>query len=256
LVTVSDARQSRSKLWLYDVASGTGAPFTLGEGDDQYPAWSPDSRQVAYTSSRKGKEEVYVKPMGGGSREQLLLSMEGGAEADRWSSNGRYLLFDYFGSQSGGGDIWALPLFGDRKPFPVVQSPSNDVWGTLSPDDKWVAYQSDESGRGEIYVAPFPGSGGKWQVSTTGGLIPIWRSDKELFYLSADFRVIATSFEVKGTDFVVGKSRELFSGQAFGNGTGIDVTRDNKRWLLSLPVDDVNSSPLILITNWTETLKQ
>jgi hypothetical protein len=255
LVTVSDARQTRSKLWLYEVASGTSAPFTLGEGDDQFPAWSPDSRQVAYTSARKGKEEIYLKPVGGGSQEQLLLSMEGGAEADHWSSDGRFLLFDYFGSQSAGGDIWAVPLFGDRKPFPVVQSPNNDVWGTFSPDGKWVAYQSDESGRGEIYVVPFPGPGGKWQISTGGALIPIWRSDKELFYLSADFRMMATSFNVKGTDFVVGKSRELFSGRAFGNISGADVTHDNKRWLMALPVDELNASPLVLITNWTATLE-
>jgi Tol biopolymer transport system component len=255
LATVRDAAQARSKLWLYDVARGTSSPFTLGEGEDQYPAWSPDSKQVAYTSSRKGKEQIYLKPMGGGSQEQLLLSMEGGAESDRWSSDGRYLLFDYFGSQSGGGDVWALPLFGERKPFPVVQSSSNDVWGTLSLDGKWVAYESDESGRGEIYVVPFPGPGGKWQVSTGGGVVPIWRSDKELFYTTPDSRVFATEFEAKGTDFAVGKSRELFSGRALGNITGLDVTRDNKRWLVAVPVEESNSSPLILITNWTQTLR-
>jgi eukaryotic-like serine/threonine-protein kinase len=255
VATVTDPRQNHQKLWLYDLGSGTASPFTFGADDDQYPAWSPDSQQVAFTSRRAGKEEIYVKPVGGGSREQLLLSLKGGAECDRWSSDGRYLLFDYFDSHTGGGDIWAVPLFGDRKPFPVVQGASSDVWGTFSPDGKWVAYESDESGRGEIYVVPFPGPGGKWQISTGGGLVPLWASGKELFYTTVDSRIMAVEFTVQGTNFVFGKSRELFSGRAFGNSTGGDVTRDAKRWLLALPVDQVNASPLILITNWTATLK-
>jgi hypothetical protein len=256
VATVTDPRQNQAKLWLYDISSGTAGPFTFGAGDDQYPAWSPDSQQIAFTSRRAGKEEIYVKPVGGGSREQLLLSLEGSAESDRWSSDGRYVLFDYYGGQAGGGDIWAVPLFGDRKPFPIVQSSAEDVWGTFSPDGKWVAYESDESGRGEIYVVPFPGPGGKWQVSIAGGVAPLWRTGKELFYSTPDSRIVAVEFNVQGKNFVVGKSRELFSGHAFGNSAGQDVTPDSKRWLLALPVDQVNASPLILVTNWTATLKR
>ena len=255
MVTVTDPRQNRLKLWMYDLRQGTSMPFTFGDGDDQYPAWSPDSQQVAFTSSRGGKEEIYVKPVGGGSREQLLLSMEGAAEADRWSSDGRYLLFDYFGSQATGGDVWAVPLFGDRKPFPVAQSPATEIWGTFSADGKWVAFQSDESGRGEIYVVPFPGLGGKWQISTGGGLITSWPPGKELFYITPDGRVIGTEFALQGSNFVVGKSRELFSGHAFGNNSGSAISGDGKRWLFALPSDPINASPLILETNWTATLK-
>jgi hypothetical protein len=149
-----------------------------------------------------------------------------------------------------------VPLFGDRKPFPIVQSSAEDVWGTFSPDGKWVAYESDESGRGEIYVVPFPGPGGKWQVSIAGGVAPLWRTGKELFYSTPDSRIVAVEFNVQGKNFVVGKSRELFSGHAFGNSAGQDVTPDSKRWLLALPVDQVNASPLILVTNWTATLKR
>jgi len=255
VATVTDTRQNHTKLWLYDMNRGTASPFTFGDVDDLYPAWSPDSQQIAYSSRRNGKEEIYVKPVGGGSKEQLLLSMESSAEADRWSSDGRFILFDYFGAQAGGGDVWAVPVSGDRKPFPVVQGPATDVWGTFSADGRWVAYESDESGRGEIYVVPFPGPGGKWQVSTGGGVSAIWPNGDELFYLTPDNRVIAVKFDVQGANFRVGKSRELFSGRGFGNSTGQDMSPDGKRWLFALPVDQVNASPLMLVTNWTATLK-
>ena len=169
VATVTDPRQNRLKLWLYDLVHGTTSPFTLGDGDDQYPAWSPDSKQVAFTSTRNGHEQIFVKPVGGGAREQLLFEIErAGVEADRWSSDGKYMLFDYFGSQAPGGDVWAVPLSGDRKPFPIAQTPATEIWGTFSDDGKWVAYQSDESGRGEVYVVPFPGPGGKWQFPRRG----------------------------------------------------------------------------------------
>jgi Tol biopolymer transport system component len=160
---------SNQKLWLYDLNRGTATPFTFGEGNDYYPTWSPDSQQVAFSFTRGSQEDIYVKPVGGGSNEQLLLGGEGNKEPDRWSADGCYILFDYFSKKTESYDVWALPLFGDRKPFPVVQSPGTDYYGTFSSDGKWVAYVSDESGRSEIYVVPFPGPGGKWQVSTSGG---------------------------------------------------------------------------------------
>jgi len=255
IVTVTDPRQNRPKLWLYDLNRGTAGPFTFGEGNDMYPAWAPDGKHIGFTSTRSGKEELYVKAVGGGSGEQQLLTIEGSPEADRWSKDGRFLLFDYSSKNTARGDIWALPLFGDRKPFPVVQTPGSDIWGTFSPDGKWVAYQSDESGRGEIYVVPFPGPGGKWQVSTEGAVLPVWPPGKEMFIIGLDYRVLAVQYEVEGNNFVVGKTRELFGGRAFGSGTGFDVTSDGKRFLLTLPVDEPNASPLILITNWTAALK-
>jgi dipeptidyl aminopeptidase/acylaminoacyl peptidase len=123
-------------------------------------AWSPDSQRVAFCSTRgDAQEDIYVKPVGGGSSEQLLLGGEGNKEPDRWSADGRYIIYDNIGNRATGTDVWALPTFGDRKPFPVVQTPATDFYGNLSPDGKWAAYESDESGRGEIYLVPFPGPG-------------------------------------------------------------------------------------------------
>ena len=119
MVTVAGPGRKNQKLWLYDLGSGTASPFTFGEGDDLYPAWSPDSKQVAFASNRNGKQEdIYIKPVGGGSGERLILGGEGDKEPDRWSADGRYILFDNNGPKTKATDVWALPLFGDHEPFP------------------------------------------------------------------------------------------------------------------------------------------
>jgi hypothetical protein len=118
------------------------------------------------------------------------------------------------------------------------------------------AYDSDESGRAEIYVVPFPGPGGKWQVSTGGAIQPFWPPGQELFYFTADFRVAAAKYATQGPNFMVGKSRLLFAGRALGSVSGFDVNRTDKRWLIAMPVGEPNVSPLILTTNWTAVLKK
>src|SRR5438309_4316078 len=124
-----------------------------------------------------------------------------------WSSDGRYILYStgYGGSRTGN-DIWMLPMFGDRKPQPFLQTAFNEVYGRFSPDGHWVAYASNESGRFEIYVVPFPSRGGKWQVSTGGGLWPRWRHDgKELFYLTeTTTTIMAATVNGSGPTFEVG----------------------------------------------------
>jgi hypothetical protein len=119
-----------------------------------------------------------------------------------------------------------------------------------------VAYDSDESGRGEIYVVPFPGPGGKWQVSTGGGTIPFWPPGKELFYFTPDTRLVAVEYAIQGTNFKVGKSRMLFGGRSMASISGSDVNPHDKRWLMALPVGEPNASPVMLVTNWTALLKR
>jgi eukaryotic-like serine/threonine-protein kinase len=256
MVTVVAPGQKNQKLWLYDLDSGTASPFTFGEGDDLFPVWSPDGKKVAFASNRGGKQQdIYIKPVGGGSSEQLILGGDGDKQPDRWSADGRYILFDNNGPKTKATDVWALPLFGDRKPFPVVETSAVDYYGIFSADGKWVAYDSDESGRGEIYVVPFPGPGGKWQISTGGGAIPFWPPGSELFYLTADFRLIGLEYSVDGSNFKTGKSRLLFGGRSLASTAGYDVHPDGKRWLLALTSGEPNVSPLLLVTNWTALLK-
>ena len=254
MAPVLDPRQGKFKLWLYDLNQDTASPFTFGDSSDTYPAWSPDGKRIAYASNRKGQEDIYVKSVGGDSSEEALLTTPGDKEPDRWSSDGRYLLFDLFAKETHGSEVWAIPLFGERKPFRVMQSPGNGSWGMFSQDNKWIAYSSDESGRAEIYVIPFPGSGAKRQISTVGGVTPFWPTPKELFYITPDFRVMSTELQIDGSNLVVGKSRQLFGGRAFGSSVGIFPTPDGKRWLVAFPVEEPNASPLVLTTNWTAAL--
>ena len=250
--------QQRQKLWMFDFQRDTANPFTLDAGNDAFVAWSSDSKQVAFSSIREnGQEDVFLKPVSGGG-EQPLLVQPGDKEPDQWSPDGRFLLFDYRPRHDAPFDIWVLPTFGDRKPYPFIQSPGTDAYATFSPDGRWVAYQSSELGQTEIYVVPFPGPGGRWQVSKGGGGQPFWPQGKELFYVSNDFQMIGVEFEVRGKNFLVGKSRRLFERQSIGGslsmnpdaGASIDVNRDGTRWLVAAPVDERNASPLILTTNW------
>ena len=140
---------------------------------------------------------------------------------------------------------------------PFIQGKGNDAWAVFSPDGKWVAYSSDESGQTGIYVVPFPGPGGKWQVSKAGGAQAFWPRGKELFYVSIDFQMIGVEFEVQGNNFLVGKSRRLFEGQSVSSSLGqnpdgsasVDVNEDGTRWLVALPVDERNASPLGALTH-------
>lgn len=129
------------------------------------------------------------------------------------------------------------------------------TWGTLSPDGKWVSYSSDESKRAENYVVSFFGPGGKWQISTTGGINSYWLPGNKFFYATPDATLIAVDIGTQGTNLVVGKSRAILSGRALGSSTSFSVTPDGKRWLVALPVAEPNASPLILTTNWTAALE-
>src|ERR1019366_6551897 len=121
------------------------------------------------SSNRKGNYDLYEKPADGSGSEKLLLQSADDKRPHSWSPNGRFILY---GSSQNNGDLMVLPLSGDRKPFPFLSTPFNETQGVFSPDGKWVAYQSNESGRSEVYVRPFPGPGGQWQVSTGGGGAP------------------------------------------------------------------------------------
>jgi Tol biopolymer transport system component len=253
IATVTDPRQGKQKLWLYDLTRGTATPFTFGEGNDLYPTWSPDSQQVAFCSTRGGQEDIYVKGLTGGSEDKLLLGGPGNKEPDQWSSDGRYILYDYYGATATGTDVWALPLFGDHKAFPVVHTAANENWGNFSPDTKWVAYSSDESGRAENYAVPFPGPGGKWQISTTGGINSFWLPGNQFAYMTPDNHIMAADLDIHGTTLTVGKSHALLGGRGLGAAT-FTPAPDGKRWLVALPVAESNASPLILTTDWTASL--
>jgi eukaryotic-like serine/threonine-protein kinase len=145
--------------------------LTFGQGRSQRPVWSPDGRQIAFSNDRTGTWQIYVKDVGGTGQEQLLTDGPNAKAAKDWSRDGRYILYEEQDPKNGA-DIRALLLDGDHKPIPVLQTPFNEAQPQFSPDGKWIAYQSDESGANQIYVQSFPPSGGKWQISTSGGTSP------------------------------------------------------------------------------------
>jgi Tol biopolymer transport system component len=198
-------------IWLLDLNRGVPRKFTFDKLYDLTPVWSPDGKRIAFSSNRiSGNFDLYVKSVDGIRDEELLEKGDAGPPSD-WSRDGRFILR---ARQLGRGndDIWALRLDGDRKASPVVESPFNEGNGQFSPDGKWIAYQSDESGQKEIYVQPFPGPGQKTVITHGGGVQVRWRDDqRELFYLTHDVRLMAVQIRTDSNGVeVLGKPVPLF----------------------------------------------
>ena len=196
----------------------------------------------------------------GGAREEILLQSNDDKRPTSWSADGRFIACDSRDpKRETKGDISILPLFGDRKPFPFLPTNFEKDSAQFSPDGRWIAYCSDESGKFEIYVAPFPGPGGKWQVSTNGGLFPTWRRDgTELFYLALDNTTfMAAEIKTKGSTFEVHTIRPLFKSQVRTlGGNAYDVSSDGLRFLVnSIPRAEQNPTPITLVTNWPAGLR-
>jgi hypothetical protein len=151
--------------------------------------------------------------------------------------------------------VWVLPLDGSEKPFPFLHGEFHEVNAQFSPDGRWIAYASDESGRSEIYVTPFMGSSGKRQISTGGGRMPKWRRN-EIFYLALDNKLMVSEVNVKGETIEVGATRPLFEIRPGGLGNVYDVTTDGQRFLVNTAVEQQITSPITLVLNWTADLKK
>jgi len=243
-------------LWLYDLRRGTMTRFTFNSRANLLPAWSPDGSHVAFTSAKAGSGYVYQKAISGAASEEALDKTEGiNKVVDDWSQDGRYII-EQVADPKTRQHIWVLPLFGDRKPFPYLQTEFNERAGRLSPNWQWLAYVSDETKRNEIYVQTFPIPGSKWQISTNGGSIPIWSRDgKELFYIGADQKLMAVEV-VGGNKFKAGIPKPLFETH-LGNGREIwfDVSKDG-RFLMPIPVENAGPLPMTVVVNWTAGLKK
>src|SRR5215469_10263600 len=174
-------------LWIYDLKRGTNTRLTFGPSIQHSPVWSPDGKAVFYCSSPKGPNHIYAKVADGSGSERTILESNDASEVpETISPDGRYLTHRRRSLENAqpNNDIWVLPLSGDAKPFPIVQTPFDDLYSAVSPDGKWMAYQSNESGSMQVYITAFPGGGAKWQASTNGGEQARWRGDsKELYFL-------------------------------------------------------------------------
>jgi len=262
-VAVGDTVQGNQDLWLLD---GTRTSrFTFDSATEDICIWSPDGTRIVFTSTRTGGGDLYQKLTSGAGMEELLVASDGVKTPSSWSADGRFVLFHSTDPKTSS-DLWVVPMAGDRKPSVFLKTPAREVWGAFSPDGRWVAYHSNESGRAEVYVRPFvpPGTaapGGVWQVSTAGGIHPVWRPDgKELYYLDPAGAMMAAPITITGGTLEPGAPTALFSTRILGGGVDAgqgrqyDVAPDG-RFLINTVLDNAGV-PITLIQNWQPDAKK
>jgi eukaryotic-like serine/threonine-protein kinase len=252
---LNDPRSGKADVWIRDLARGVNSRFTFGQGNNAVPIWSPDGATIVFRSDRNGINDLFEKPASGQGEEKILWKSDEPKVPSDWSRDGRYVAFASQ-NQKTGWNLWALPTFGDRKPIPIVVGAFAELHAKFSPDGRFVAYQSNESGRGEIYVQSFPVASGKWQVSTSGGSDSAWSADgKKLFYRAADQKLMAVDVEA-GETFKAGIPQALFAARVQ---PGIArnkyvVSGNGERFLFVAPLGREALTPTNVVLNWTAEL--
>ncbi|MEQ1911146.1 MAG: hypothetical protein ABMA15_20165, partial [Vicinamibacterales bacterium] len=256
-VSVLDPTRRSRDIYTVDVARGGRTRFTFEPTDEQASVWSTDGSRIIFNARPKGYFDLYVRDAAGVSNAELLLADTRNKAPLSWSSDGTSLLYSTGAAVIGNTDIWVLPLEGQRKPVPFLQSPFNETEARFSPDGRWVAYVSNETGSNEVYVTRFPGPSGKRPISTAGGSYPRWREDgRELFYLSRDGTMVSVPVNGHGPEFVVETEHRLFSTHASTSGRSpYDVSADGQRFLVNAVVEAVAPSPITLVVNWAAALR-
>ncbi len=240
-----------SDIWMYDLARGVGSRFTFHPEGANSPEFSRDGTQLAYLDSNN---RVYVKPVDGASEPRLVLPEPGGnREAIDWLPDGSGLLFSTQGNKTGF-DIDLLPLSGDATPLPVLATTANERSGRLSPDGRLLLYNSDESGRREEYVVSYPGSGGKWQISTAGSFGGGWvDGGRRVLYGDLEGKAILVDVTHDGPNLTIGAPRPTFGGRPLSGAPAIAA--NGQRLLMAVPLEGTTSSTLVLITDWSAALQ-
>jgi len=242
-------------LWLEDLSRRVATRITFDPADDNNPTWSPDDSRIYFLSMRTGGGDIYGKPSSGTGSDELAFSSGSVKTPASFSPDGRTLLFSALNPKT----KWDLELLSlpERKVTTFLKTDFDENLGDFSPDGRWIAYASNESGRYEVYVQPFPGPGGKWQISTSGGSMPVWRRDgKEIFYLAADRKLMTVPVRT-GDAFEPGTPVALFEARLKDDpDRHYDVSADGKRFLLTTPLGDETAPPITLVQNWTALLRQ
>lgn len=220
--------------------------------------WSPDGGSIAFSSSKDGLDHPFKKAISGAVQDEVLSKAlgepPGSTRVDDWSRDGRYIILSAISLKTKT-DIWVMPNFGDRKPFPYLQTEFTEWLARLSPNGQWLAYTSDESQRNEVYVQTFPTPSGKWQVSTNGGDHPIWSRDgKELYFIGADRKMMAVDV-ASGAKFQAGGPKPLFDSHFPGGLVWYDVSKDG-RFLIPVESEQAANTPMTVVVNWTAALKK
>jgi Tol biopolymer transport system component len=253
--------QNNGEIWVMDLVRAGLTRFTFDSANDDYAHWSPDGKSIVYGSTRKGARDLYLKPSTGTGAERLLLETPNNKVPQDWSKDGRFLLYHNVDPKTGL-DLWALDVKGtESRSIPIVNSSFDERFGQFSPDGRWVAYASNESGRFEIVVQSFPEPSGKWQVSTAGGVQPRWRPDgKELYFIAPDGRLMAVSISPSAAAVEAGLPVPLFPSRLPGGGSAnffkhqFAVSPDG-RFLLNQSIEESSTLPITVIVNWDSGLR-
>jgi serine/threonine protein kinase/Tol biopolymer transport system component len=253
-------------IWLIELARSVVSRFTVNASAEDMPLWSEDGSRILFKSYRGAGWDFYQKASSGtGAEETVLTGLELTATPLAWSQGGRFLVYSAHSDPNFPlrPNLWLLPWLGDRKPFPYLQTRFDEPQGQPSPDGRWMAYVSDESGSNEVYVRPFPSGEGKWQISVKGGLEPSWRGDgKELFYLGANQDLMAVAVKASPA-LEAGEPTRLFETAMSSGFINLAYTRsqyvvaaDGQRFLINQGAGPVPTSPVTVVVNWTAALNK
>jgi len=257
-----------SDIWTVDLERGVRTRITSDATRSEVsPVWSPDGEWIAYgyfDISAKRQGRLARRRAGGVGDEEVLFERQTPGEPlypVDWSSDGRYLLYvEGAPDRSSGGHIWLLPLTGDRRPIPFLHTREREYDGQFSPDGRWMAFVSEETGGRQVYVAglsaaaPEQGPTSRWQISSTPGILPRWRGDgRELFYLGVDNRIMVAAISTRGSDLAVDSVRPLFTVNPQLTRSAYDVTSDGQRFLVNT-LGDREQLPMTIVVNWPSAL--
>ena len=257
LASMLDADGRAADVWLVDLSHGSKSRLTFDPYSDAEAVWSPDGTRVVFTSNRDGAfSELHVTSSNASGNDQKLLEADANDIPTSWSRDGKYILFMRWAPQVHAA-IWLLTLHGKVEAEPLLQSSAFDQGaGVFSPNGRFIAYTTNESGRFDVYVQSFPLSDKKWSVSSDGGRLPLWRDDgRELFYLTLDGQVMSVDVKTDGI-FESGRPKQLFQTQMRQAFMPYAVSADGSRFLIIAPRQANNSTPLVVVLNWTAKLKQ
>ena len=252
--------ENNTDIWLSDLARDIFIRFTVNPATEQMPVWSSDSSRIAFTSSVAGPGNLYVKPSSGAGLEKPLLESPNNKAPQDWSKDGRFLLYVEVDRKTAN-DLWALDLSRNAEKRAVANSPFDERMGQFSPDARWVTYATNESGRDEIVVQPFPDASAKWQISKSGGTMPRWSADgRELYFIAPDGKLMASPVTASGQTFEAGTPQALFptrlaNGSTLSFNARYAVSREG-RFLINQTAEDSGASPITLILNWNPQQKK
>jgi Tol biopolymer transport system component len=244
-------------IWIYDFARKMMTPQTSNPANDFLGVWSPDAQRLVFGSSRTGASQLYLATPGGGGAEEVITDGPIRKYPLQWTRDGKYVLFRGTNPDSSRDELWALAIDGDRKPFPVVKDSFSQFAGQISPDGRWIAYQSTLSGTYEVYAQRFPTPGGRIPLSNTGGRWPKWRDDgKEVYYVSGNETLVAVPVDSSTDDLRPQASQDLFRAVFPGNLTYPYDVSDNGRRFLVVEAQDQQDVRLEVMTNWRSRMNK